>query len=187
MTLEQALIEHCSPTLVGLKPASLFRFQPVDTRKFVHAFLSLRAQLEGADLRLVILRGCRRTGAYLLYLYRERALTELLEGRAHRAFLRSMGYAPWAGLRDCLRQLASRLYRGQEFPHEIGVFLGYPLDDVKGFIRHKGQNYTCCGCWKCYGDPETARRRFEGFHRCTETFRRRYAAGTPIIQLVVAA
>ena len=66
MTLEQALIEHCSPTLVGLKPASLFRFQPADTREFVRAFLSLRSQLEGAGLRLVILRGCRRTGAYLL-------------------------------------------------------------------------------------------------------------------------
>lgn len=56
MTLEQALIEHCSPTLVGLKPASLFRFQPADTREFVRAFLSLRSQLEGAGLRLVILR-----------------------------------------------------------------------------------------------------------------------------------
>ena len=86
-----------------------------------------------------------------------------------------------------LRQLASRLCLQAEFPHEIGVFLGYPLDDVKGFIRHKGRNYTYCGCWKCYGDPQAARRRFEGFRRCTETFRRRYAAGTPIIQLVVAA
>ena len=89
--------------------------------------------------------------------------------------------------RDCLRQLASRLCLQAEFPHEIGVFLGYPLDDVKGFIRHKGRNYTYCGCWKCYSDPQAARRRFEGFRRCTETFRRRYAAGTPIIQLVVAA
>ena len=37
MTLEQALIEHASPTLVGLKPASLFRFQPEDTAAFVRA------------------------------------------------------------------------------------------------------------------------------------------------------
>ena len=63
MTLEQALIEHCSPTLVGLKPASLFRFQPADTREFVRTFLALRSQLEGAGLRLVILRGCSRVMA----------------------------------------------------------------------------------------------------------------------------
>ena len=174
MTLEQALIEHCSPTLVGLKPASLFRFQPADTREFVRAFLSLRSQLAGAGLRLVSLRGCRRTGAYLLYLYRERALLELLEGRAHQAFLRSMGYAPWTGLRDCLRQLASRLCLQAEFPHEIGVFLGDPLDDVKGFIRHKGRNYTYCGCWKCYGDP----RRPGGGLRASAAAPRPSAAGT---------
>ena len=187
MTLEQALIEHCSPTLVGLKPASLFRFQPADTREFVRTFLALRSQLEGAGLRLATLGARRRAGASPPSAPGERPQMVLLEGRADQAFLRSMGYAPWTGLRDCLRQLASRLCLQAEFPHEIGVFLGYPLDDVKGFIRHKGRNYTYCGCWKCYGDPQAARRRFGGFRRCTETFRRRYAAGTPIIQLVVAA
>ena len=187
MTLERALIEHCSPTLVGLKPASLFRFQPEDTLEFVRAFLSLRAQFEGLGLRLTILRGCRRTGAYLLYLYRERALAELLDRAEHRSFLRSMGYPPPEDVRACLRQLASRVCLGAEFPHEIGVFLGYPLEDVKGFIAHRGRNYTCCGCWKCYGDPLEARRRFARYRRCTQLFLRRYAAGTPIIQLVTAA
>ena len=38
-----------------------------------------------------------------------------------------------------------------DFPHEIGVFLGYPLEDVVGFIRHRGKCFTCCGCWKSYG------------------------------------
>ena len=83
--------------------------------------------------------------------------------------------------------MAARLCLEEEFPHEIGVFLGYPLDDVKGFIRHKGRDYTFCGCWKCYGDPQAARRRFERYHRCTAVLRRRYAEGTPITQLIVAA
>ena len=30
----------------------------------------------------------------------------------------------------------------------IGGFLGYPLEDVVGFIRHRGKCFTCCGCWK---------------------------------------
>ena len=187
MTLEQALIEHASPTLVGLKPASLFRFQPEDTAAFVRGFLALRAQLDAAGLRLMILKGCRRTEAYLLYLYRERELEALLNREEHQEFLCAMGYRPQGPLRDRLRQLASRLCLQEEFPHEIGVFLGYPLDDVKGFILHRGRNYTYCGCWKCYGDPQAAKRRFARYRRCTEAFRRRYAAGTPIIQLVVAA
>ena len=94
------------------------------------------------------------------------------------------------GVQTCalpIGQLAARLCLEEEFPHEIGVFLGYPLDDVKGFIRHKGRDYTFCGCWKCYGDPQAARRRFERYRRCTAVLRRRYAEGTPITQLIVAA
>ena len=131
-------------------------------------------------------RGCRRTGSYLLYLYRERDLAEVLGRREHRDFLRAMGYTPWRR-----RRLPAAVGRpplsGGGIPHEIGAFLGYPLDDVKGFIRHKGRDYTFCGCWKCYGDPQAARRRFERYHRCTAVLRRRYAEGTPITQLIEAA
>lgn len=187
MTFEEALIEHCSPTLAGVKPASLFRFCPRDSAPFARRFLALRQQFAARGLRLVILKGCRRTGSYLLYLYRERDLAEVLGRREHRDFLCAMGYTPWEAPGDCLRQLAARLCLEEEFPHEIGIFLGYPLDDVKGFIRHKGRDYTFCGCWKCYGDPQAARRRFERYRRCTAVLRRRYAEGTPITQLIAAA
>ena len=56
MTFEEALIEHCSPTLAGVKPASLFRFCPRDSALFVRRFLALRQQFAARGLRLVILR-----------------------------------------------------------------------------------------------------------------------------------
>ena len=31
------------------------------------------------------------------------------------------------------------------FPHEIGLLLGYPVEDVLGFIRHQGKNYLYTG------------------------------------------
>lgn len=187
MTFEEALIEHCSPTLAGVKPASPVPLLPQGQRPFRAPVPCAPAAVRRRGLRLVILKGCRRTGSYLLYLYRERDLAEVLGRREHRDFLRAMGYTPWEAPGDCLRQLAARLCLEEEFPHEIGVFLGYPLDDVKGFIRHKGRDYTFCGCWKCYGDPQAARRRFERYRRCTAVLRRRYAEGTPITQLIVAA
>ena len=111
MTFEEALIEHCSPTLAGVKPASLFRFCPRDSALFVRRFLALRQQFAARGLRLVILKGCRRTGSYLLYLYRERDLAEVLGRREHRDFLRAMGYTPWEAPGDCLRQLAASVWR----------------------------------------------------------------------------
>lgn len=187
MSLQAALIEHCSPTLAGLKPASLFRFRPAKGADFAAEFVSCRRQLEGRGLVLTLLKGCRRTEAYLVYLYRKEALESLLRQTEHQSFLWEMGYAPWGESRGCLRQLAARLCLEGEFPHEIGVFLGYPLDDVKGFIRHKGKNFTLCGCWKCYGDPREAQRQFRRFKACTNVYRRRFAAGATLGQLTVAA
>lgn len=45
-------------------------------------------------------------------------------------------------------------------PHEIGLFLGYPLDDVKSFIKNKGKNCICCRYWKVYHHPEQAQKTF---------------------------
>lgn len=187
MSLQAALIEHGSPTLAGLKPASLFRVQPENEADFVAQFLSCRRELGGPGLVLTLLKGCRKTGAYLVYLYRKAELEALLGRGEHADFLREMGYAPWKDSRGCLRQLAARLCLEGEFPHEIGVFLGYPLADVKGFIRHKGKNFTLCGCWKCYGDPKEAARQFRRFKDCTSDYRRRFAHGATLRQLTVAA
>lgn len=49
------------------------------------------------------------------------------------------------------------------FPHEIGLLLGYPLEDVKAFIRNHGMNYILCGYWKVYHDKETAVRIFDSY------------------------
>ena len=187
MHLEEALIAHGALTLAGLKPASLFRFLPGEGGGFAGQFLACRDLLDRRGLELTILKGCRRRGEYLLCLYRRRDLERVLDMPEHRQFLRDMGYAPWERVRDCLRQLAARLCLGADFPHEVGVFLGYPLEDVKGFIDNGGQNYTCCGCWKCYGNAEAARRRFARYRRCSALYRRRFTQGASLGQLIVAA
>ncbi|MBM6926782.1 DUF3793 family protein [Pseudoflavonifractor phocaeensis] len=186
MSLNAALIEHAAPTLAGLKPASLFRVQP-EGSDFGAQFLACKEELARRGLALTLLKGCRRTGAYLVYLYRRRGLEEVLAQPEHRAFLLEMGYTPWEDVRGCLRQLAARLCLEEDFPHEIGVFLGYPLEDIRGFMAHKGKNYTLCGCWKCYGDPREAARTFRAFQDCTRDYRRRFRRGATLAQLIVAA
>ena len=86
-----------------------------------------------------------------------------------------------------LCQLSRRLCLQEDFPHEIGVFLGYPLHDVIGFIENRGQNYSCCGHWKCYGDADRAQRTFDVYKRCTAVYKRMYRRGVPLMKLVVAA
>jgi hypothetical protein len=133
-----------------------------------------------------VLKICPLDGALLIFVYREQHLTALLSDGETQAFLQRVGYLP-GNCGFMLRQLSRRLKAGVEFPHEIGVFLGYPLEDVKGFIRHTGRNFTCAGCWKAYGDPMRAQALFSRYHKCTELYQKLLARGVPLRDLIVAA
>ena len=185
-TFEELLVEQCAPTLAGIKPASLFRYQGADRRQAVRTAAHWTRELAPFDIRVRILKVCPRTGAVLIYLYRETELEGLLAEPAVQAFLEGSGYRTEGGCPGLLRQLSRRLCLEEEFPHEIGVFLGYPLEDVVGFIRNRGRNYTCCGYWKAYGDPEAAQKRFDQYRRCTAACCEQFRKGTAITQLIAA-
>lgn len=182
-TFEATLVEQCAPTLEGIKPASLFRWQGDGTQALVSRWAG---ELEPFGIVVRVLKVCPRTGACLIYLYRRTWLNRILREPANRAFLRRMGYLSQADSEMMLEQLSDRLCLEQAFPHEIGVFLGYPLEDVVGFIRNHGRNFTCCGCWKAYGDPVEAQKRFDQYHRCTLRCKERFLQGVEIRQLISA-
>lgn len=70
-----------------------------------------------------------------------------------------------------------------DFPHEIGVFLGYPLKDVVGFIQNKGKNCKCCGCWKVYSDECEARKKFARYEKCKTIYMSMFQRGKSVLQL----
>ena len=187
---ETVMIEQCAPVLAGLKPAGLFRYETRDCADLAHRVRSWNEQLNSKGLRVRVMKGCARTHRFLIYVYREAQLSAVLADRAVQEFLRQEGYqlpAEQEQTGALLNQLSRRLCCQAEFPHEIGVFLGYPLPDVVGFIENRGQNFTCCGCWKSYGEPAAARRHFDQLSKCTAVYLRLFHSGTPIARLTVAA
>ena len=86
-----------------------------------------------------------------------------------------------------LERLRSRLAQREDFPHEIGLFLGYPLGDVIGFIKNAGQNCKCVGCWKVYCNECEAVKVFAKFKKCTSVYVRLWNQGRSVRQLTVAA
>ena len=185
-TFEALLVNQCAPTLTGMKPASLFRYQgrvPGEARRLAECWAR---QLAPRGLTLRVLKTCRVTGACMLLLYREDWLRRILAERSNRRFLEQQGYPADADLPQLLERLSDRLCLEQDYPHEIGLFLGYPLEDVVGFIENRGRNYTFCGYWKAYGDPAAARRRFAQYRCCTEMCSRRFRQGATILELIAA-
>ena len=84
-------------------------------------------------------------------------------------------------------QLKERLRTSACFPHEIGLFLGYPLPDVIGFIRNRGRNCKCCGFWKVYSNEWETRQLFEKFRKCLRVYAQVLVSERSIAQLTVVA
>lgn len=85
-----------------------------------------------------VLKACPVTGAVLVYVYRPTQVAAILQRGDVQDFLQSEGYTP-GDAESMLAQLSQRLCCEEDFPHEIGVFLGYPLADVIGFIQNRGK------------------------------------------------
>ena len=83
-------------------------------------------------------------------------------------------------------ELSRDLQNSEAFPHEIGLFLSYPPEDVKGFIENRAANYKLSGLWKVYGDEKKAKELFVKYKKCTDIYCERYEAGCGIAELAVA-
>lgn len=93
-----------------------------------------------------------RGDSLLLYLYRNDLLLALLRCRAVAIILGRLGYRQTDDPGSTLEQLRERL-REHDFPHEVGIFLGYPLKDVLAFMGEIHLPFSCQGPWKIYGNP----------------------------------
>ena len=97
----------------------------------------------------------------------------------------AFGSAPDCDLAEH-HEFAARFAEGGCFPHESGIFLGYPLEDVCGFIANKGNHAKLCGEWKVYGDAHAAARTFHRYTCCRQDYLDRFAVGTTLDSLIVA-
>jgi hypothetical protein len=182
--LELAIVEHCAPTLAGLKSANLFNYGFSSFDNLSEELLMINHKLNGKGVYVEILR--QKEGRALVYVYRKKKLAEEMNRPGVTEFLQTCGCEN-CEQGCCVEYLKSRLMKREEFPHEIGLFLGYPLGDVKGFIEYKGRNCKFCGFWKVYCNENETRRLFEKYKKCTSVYCRQFANGRSIAQLTVAA
>lgn len=169
---EFALGTHCGITFAGIKAASLFSLKEScgECLSQYEEFFSKRG------FGFLILKS--DGGRLLTYVYNRRQLEDILFDYSNRSFLKGEGYE-YSTTEEALEILKSRM-GGDGFPHEIGIFLSYPLEDVKGFIAHPNEGVKLMGCWKVYGDEENKRRIFETYERCTQRIRQRLMDGVPL-------
>ena len=126
-------------------------------------------KLHNTNISLIILCTCKKR--HLVMVYRAKELEEHLRSKEVRDYLREFGYRRDDFISNLIRlhQRMNGFYnKMKEFPHEVGVFLGYPICDIKGFLENKGERYLHSGYWKIYGNLEETRKKFLSYDEARE-------------------
>lgn len=184
MTLEKMLVEQCAPTLARIKTGSLFTVDCGSEEELYREAEICRQVLASRDVHVVLMRVLG--GRALVYVYRGKRLELDLSCPLRQEFLASFGYEAFDA-ESAVGMLRRRIEETGGFPHEIGLFLGYPLRDVEGFVANCGRNCLLCGPWKVYHDVPAAERAFARLRKCTAIYRKLYGMGRPLERLTVAS
>jgi len=178
--LEHALCVNCGITLAGIKPASLFNIKKElikDIRAYKKMFLC-----RGVECRFIKLNGDK----VLLYVFKRSSLEKILFNKEVGDFLRRYGYE-YNTVDEALKILVRKLRFEKAFPHEIGVFLGYALEDVKGFISSPTDGVCFTGYWKVYAHAEQKALMFARYRFCTVTLERKLKNGESLNRIFKVA
>lgn len=169
----QVLLQ-CAPFFKGLRASSMIRLEPDLYEELADVFLE-------TDIKHRILTEYR--GRKLVLFYREEELKGCLRREGAGRFLLDYGYGA-QNVEAALFRLSERVCRYVQeekgFPHEIGIFLDYPLEDVRGFIREEGKNSLLNGYWKVYHNPGKAQMTFYTYDKAKVSAMNELLMGKPI-------
>lgn len=161
--LETLLAYHCGPAFAGIKPANIVTCQKSRFPNLYKELDKLNNELNHKDIYIEILCECEKRA--IIIVYRQNVLEKHLQLYNNKAFLLQYGYPKTGTIADYLKVLRTRL-DCDNFPHEIGVFLGYPLHDIYCFINHRNDGCLLVGEWKVYHNTEEAEKMFCRFKSC---------------------
>lgn len=179
---EKLLINYCSPTLASLKSGSLFTYFSDDAIKIKEVVRSWNLLLNKKGIFVENLY--QKPTSALIYVYRPKMLLTEINATSSRNFLSKLGYNT-SNLDMSISRLKERIEANDGFPHEIGLFLGYPYEDVEGFIENCGKNHLCNGLWKVYKNENIKKRRFTTLIKVKKSYEILYKNGRKIENLCV--
>lgn len=176
---QEKLALYSAPTLIGMKTASLFRIRKEDIPNYEECLHYFNEGLlkYGIQIRLL----SQSKDSILIYIYHHHRLESILSNSLVQEILKRYDY-PKYNSENVLNHLTARLLE-DEFPHEIGFFLGYPLYDVIGFMD-KRQDCKLVGQWKVYGNVKNSKKTFHRYDSCTKMVQNKISKGESIFELV---
>lgn len=179
---ENLLINYASQTLANKKIANLFTFKNlknIDIEKMVFEWNEL---LNEKNIYVEILNTSESSAQ--IYAYRPQKLKCALCQSQTKCLLQKLGYKT-DDPDQCIDHLKKRFVK-ENFPHEIGIFLGYPYEDVIGFIENKGSKYLTNGYWKVYSKKDEKLKLFDEYNKIKKSYKIIYSRHKNLLNLCVS-
>lgn len=176
--VELQIAFQCAPLITGIKESNLLNIGQNNYQR-------MKEILEGSELSIYPLG--LHAGRITVFLYHKERLEKFFSKDAVKDLMRKIGYT------DTSLQKVLPVFRAhyqqylkdkQTFPHEMGLLLGYPPEDVEGFIRNCGKNYLYSGYWKVYDKPQEKIRLFQQYEHSREKLIQLLSYGMHIEEII---
>ena len=172
--VETQMALQCAPFIMGLRVSNLFVVRNEKLDK-LHIMLC-----EAGIHYMKLIEGEFKT---TVFLYNKKGMLEYMSDVRVKSAMSQMGYINMKFehmLKAFKQRYVSYMKDGGDFPHEMGFFLGYPYEDVVGYIRNEGKNSLFTGYWKVYDDVSKKVKMFQMFETAKESVIRYISAGLSI-------
>ena len=160
--IEKFLIYNASLVISGVKPSATITIKKGNENlydKWIKYGISF---LKEIDIQYINLREC--SNALIILIYSEEKLSNYIFKEENKRFLRQLGYSEENDMREYL-EILKRRYKEFNCPHELGIFLGFPLNDVKYFMNCKDKKCLSCGYWLVYNNLQEAQEIFSKYDK----------------------
>lgn len=146
--IEYLLLYKTCLVISEVKPAVTIAFSKIKNNQYEDWCKFGINFLDTVSLDYIVLRD--KEDIIILMIYNRKLLEEVINKKENRSFLKYFGYYS-INLESNLKILKNR-YDKYNCPHEIGIFLGIPVEEVRAFIESSGNNYIESRYWKVFVD-----------------------------------
>ncbi|MBI6874715.1 DUF3793 family protein [Clostridium aciditolerans] len=180
--LFSTIAHSIGPTLVGEKPSSLLIFNKYN-RNQKKVWGEVKHELKG-KLKIKFFELNTSEESSVVLFYDENMLLEILKKKRNIYFLKKFGYRENMSLQEYLTLLSQRFKK--ICPHEIGIFLGYPVEDVAIFSSCPNRECLLVGYWKVYHNDnvEKAKNIFKRYDSIKSDIIKLIAQGVKPIEII---
>lgn len=184
ISLDACLVRQCAPTLAGIKAGSLFCLD-IDREILVCEIVAHWNRMLNTKNVFAKVVGEKR-GLTYIYVYRPNLLNRVLLNGESQSFLKGYGYQKF-DVESVLSHLRERFCVEASFPHEVGILLDYPLEDVREFIVNGGKNSKRIGVWKVYHNVPNSVQIFDVYRKCQRDMIARFQEGATLESLTMVS